>query len=424
MNMARWMALAAAVILGLAAWMRWDLRRQTAASTAVDEGAPALVDRPLPVTHGLGGWRPNPGPAAPWTQTATPDAPRPGPAGVAAAPRADSTAALSGSEAANGPPRPGEFDICGVGRLPGDVEALAPMVPGSEGAAPVTHAPPRAVVEDGLDALWEALRLQLRSAGPREQAIAWLMQGGSGSGVPGPAAEHWIVERHLAATALDTTDPVVIQWALRSCRRAGNVACWGVSARHWVHAEPGNVVAWAWLAQDEPGSLAEAIHGMTLAQYSDLRTDVIAPRIEAALPPGTSPHLRMSVLMRAQQVEAEMPYAEFKALFAHCHPEVKADANRRQQCDAIARVMTGHGRDLLSMMLGRRMAERAGWPAPRLAQLNDDIRSLQMLASAESSFNPAQPYSCASVDSTQRWLRGVGALGEVAWLRQRRGSGP
>lgn len=281
--------------------------------------------------------------------------------------------------------------------------------------------PPASVVQAGVQDLWVRTAQRLRAAADdRRQAAGVLMQ------IMGPGDE----PKHLTdATsqavaalvqlALRTTDGRVVQWALATCQRGAPGACLGLNARHWVRAEPGNVIAWLQLAHDEPDSLDEALHGMTQARYADVGYRALATLVEAALDENTPSVQRMSAVMAAIGIDGSIPIPAVRSLTQKaCMPALLADANRRQQCDAIARVMTAGGRDALSWSIGRRLAEWAGWPQAELQRLQDELTLLRTISTTELPISPTQPYSCASVASMRQWMKTVAEVGEMGWLRQ------
>lgn len=280
--------------------------------------------------------------------------------------------------------------------------------------------PPASVVQAGVPDLWMRTAQRLRAAADERRQAAGVLMQIMGPGDPAPMAS--VGSQAMAALvqlALRASDGRAVQWALAMCRRGAPGACQGLNARHWVRAEPGNVIAWLQLAQDEPASLEEALHGMTQARYADIGHGALATLVEAALDENTPAVQRMSAVVAAIGIDASMPIPiGVPPLHKVCSPALMTDANRRQQCDAIARVMTAGGRDAFSWGIGRRLAERVGWPHPELQRLQDELTAMRTTSATELPISLTQPYSCASVASMRQWMKTVAEVGEMGWLRQ------
>jgi hypothetical protein len=319
-----------------------------------------------------------------------------------------------------GRPAADELDVCGVGRIKAEASHVANPSDPTEPAFKV-HGLPKDLSARGLAEAW-APTLQALSAGasPRQRAAALLMRMYSPQSTPGPDSTDAApaLRTALARLAMESQDPAVMAWAQGECNRAlGDGSCLGLTARHWVRAEPGNLIAWLSLMAEEPLARAEALHGMANATTADMRFGLFMATAMAAAPATLSTFARQELALNLIDIHAATPLPMLSGMVRECKAPALADANRRQQCDAIVKVLVHHSRELLTWALGLRMAETLGWPAPQLAALQSEKAAIQ---TAMPLGDLHQPYSCASTLSTQRWIRDMGANGELATLRSAR----
>jgi len=322
-------------------------------------------------------------------------------------------AAVPASASAAQPVRlkPGEVEICGVGIRQGEALEIPDAPPALRASMPQLAIAPLGVVSAGLPALWQLLGRTMRaSPDVRQQAAALAMDLPAAGEVERGSSDPSGPLRDLA---LRTNDPLILQWSIERCALNLNPSCQHVSARQWVRAEPGNLFAWLALLAEEPEARAEALHGMALARYSDMREDQLAWSIEAAIPEDTPAYLRMTALMRAMG-RSGASLASSMALAKLCDESGLGDANRRQQCDAIAHVLVEGGRDGVSLVYGVLLADRLGWPEPYRESLADKGRSIRMAGGVPEALDPGQPYSCASIAAVRNRLKRAATDGELA----------
>lgn len=400
-------AVVAMVIVGLAVWMVLDSRSPHAASPR--EPGRSVMNHP----------------ALQESEAKAPIAPAAavsGAKGQAVLAVAAGSTAQSAASMAPGSPRkplvkPGEVDICGIGIRSGEALAVPDAAPDASASLPQLTIAPQRLVETGLPELWRRLGEAMRnSLDPRQQAAALIMN----LPADGKYFHAAVVGEQLRQLALRSKDPLILQWAFSRCRANEGANCPHALARQWVRTEPGNLMSWLALLADEPAAQAEALHGMALARFVDIRAGQLQYQVDTAIPDDMPPYLRMSAVIQAVGVDAAL-LANLSALSRLCGASATADANRYQQCDAIAHVMVDHGRDLLTLAFGRRLAERLGWPADRLRQLNDEVASLSGLAAAKPGIDLAQPYSCESIASLRQWVKSLAVNGELGWLRGQAG---
>jgi hypothetical protein len=320
---------------------------------------------------------------------------------------------------------PGEFDLCGIGWRPGEPVQqaerpdarpdVADQASPAAAAAPAFRLP-AALGDDALALAMPRILQALASSGDvRHQAAALLLGGGVSATARADAQGQADRLRLLAQLALTSANPVVMQWALQACAAAASSApCNGLSARHWLRIAPDNLAPWLYLLAQEPMALDEALHGMALSRRVDFSVQRLPAVVDQIWPDDLPPYLREVMAERLVGIEVAQP-THWTALLRACDSTLLADANRHQQCTAIAEVMVGPDSDLPALTLGSSLGQRLGWPPDRVAAL----RAEAVLLAGIRAEQLKQPYSCASL--LHGWVHRmvVDDVGELAWLRLR-----
>lgn len=379
--------LLAALLLGLAAWWWRDPGPQRGAmvvATPAAEGTAAVASTPEV-------------PAQPASGTVSA---RPGlHADTAVAAKA---VALPMPPAASRALRPGEFDVCGRGILQGQ-----PVEPTAAGR-PSEYVPPKEL-EDRWQQEVEALLPQLAASGrPGIEAAVALMQRRTAD---------------LVRVALRDRDARSVQWAMQACQAGSSPpsepACQMLPPRLWTEVEPDNGAAWLQLMSAEPAAQADALYGLTRARRFDERVGALTAVVDAAAPSNLPPHLRMALQAQAFSTELGMTPA-FKPLFQLCPANVALDANRREQCQAVAELLSTQSGTVLSRSLGLSLVERTGaWPTERIAERRRQLGQAKARMAERLDQALKQPLlSCAHLEVMGRYVSDVARQGEWATATQ------
>ncbi len=251
-----------------------------------------------------------------------------------------------------------QMEVCGIGNAS----------PGSADAASLAKV---AAVRDA-EAAAKLFALMARSQDPATRAAAQL-------GTDQRAA--------LAMTAQHTQDPIVYALAQQACARPGRrpEACAQLSPYRMAALDPLNLVPWLWVAEDahrvgNVQGVVEAAYRASLAKESRLReyafTQLALSTIPADWPTWDAVFASAFVL----QVHAELRLPSYLPIVAHCSAESARDVNVRQTCDRLARVLVEAGDTLVDHGIGRRIGERAGWPAERVELLEAHHAAYKKLA--------------------------------------------
>lgn len=339
--------------------------------------------------------------------------------------QAASAAALEAA-AASAPLAPGETEICGLGRVKAD-----------DAGQPKDMAPIRLVAERARERLLPALAnstdeaaraagLLLQSAGrarPADEACdsADCAQRNAPVNNPGTSLRTDLLARGaLASMALNTRSPQVYAFAMAACqgqRREG--VCLQLSPEQWARLDPDNAVPWLHVAADarerrDASATAEALFRVSRAARADAHwgglTGLVLARLPAELPPLDKVALASEVLA----IESALS-PPFVPVSQYCAAAEVRDANRQQTCADVAEVLVNKGSSLVDVALGASIGQRVGWPAERVAALQDERDAIAQLAEQAV---PAHPWSCAALARTLNHLAAVGQHGELVTMRR------
>lgn len=341
-----------------------------------------------------------------------------GPASVAPALLGDRVPAPAASGAAGGEAlKPGELEVCGIGRLRLDAEGDA------DGVARL-EAPAQKAREQMLSAMERTGDDTERAAALFTKALlvqqAWAAPAAASGAAPaGPRHPEAVDE--LARMAVSTRSPDVYAWALQACDRRGRDGpCQMLSTEQWTRLDPGNAAPWLRLAEEaakrqDTAGVADAMYRASHASSFDTRTLGVVKRAMARLPldgPAVSRFIVATELQGMNAVQAPM----HAAVMGHCGKAAMLDANRLQACSAVAELLVHKGQSLVDRMMGVTLAGRAGWPAERLQLLRDEMDAAFQVGLQ---LEPAEGrlYACDAIERQMRHYGAVVAAGEWSALQ-------
>ena len=178
------------------------------------------------------------------------------------------------------------------------------------------------------------------------------------------------------------------------------------------------MVAWLAFEESEPARAAEARAGLAAAGHFSLRWGAAVREALPAAPADIAPYLRLQLLVWAIGIEAAVPMPSAQPLLRLCAPPLQAGSEELARCSALATVLVEHSDALLGHGLGTRIAERAGWPAARLAALRAERERMEQ-ASMQLPFDEKQPLSCDSVERMTRLVDERAQYGELGHLKRK-----
>jgi hypothetical protein len=240
-------------------------------------------------------------------------------------------------------PAPGSIAICGIGTAPADSDAA------------------KVLVQQFND-----------QTGRAAQRLFGLMRA-SPDPVVRAAAQLGLGEREaLANAARQTTDPAVYAMAVQACHRGDAAtippACGLLTAGQMARLDPLNLVPWLEVANEaaarnDAGGVGEATYRASLAEVSRVREFRFADLALSAIPEDWSPRDAMLAQAKVFDIHIALQLPSYLAVVRFCGRDQMRDANRRETCQRVARVMTEHGETLIDYGIGRRIGDWSGWPA-------------------------------------------------------------
>jgi hypothetical protein len=168
-------------------------------------------------------------------------------------------------------------------------------------------------------------------------------------------------------------------------------------------------VAWlTWASDPAVNALAneEAISAglRQSTAYAD-HLHALAGALLNAVPADVPPYLQLNLAVEAIGMQAAVGMNYMQFMFKRCKPPWPTGTDRQAECAQLAELMVKHGDSLMSHMMGTRLGELAGWPAPRVAALLAEQATLP------------QPLSCAVVQPLLKQIVDAARVGEMAALR-------
>jgi hypothetical protein len=196
----------------------------------------------------------------------------------------------------------------------------------------------------------------------------------------------------LAALAASSSDARAVMLAREQCFALTQperpiAHCQALTARRLVALDPGNAAAWLELATEEPAAAAEALHQATLAprwQTHAMASRRFVERVDAK--GGVASWTVVQALMAMpQSVSASVS----QRLMPHCAAAaVAADANRRQQCEQLARALHERSTDLMGLFVASAIGRAIDHP--QAAAWRDEARVLAHVEQVQATDPTAQ----------------------------------
>lgn len=229
----------------------------------------------------------------------------------------------------------------------------------------------------------------------------------------------------LAAAAQTGQQPTVYAWALEAC---GNLAvtgpvpdaCQALSHQRWAELGPNQV--WPWLAMASDAQRAGDLSGFENAMHrASLASDWQNPGREfqrqllSQIPDGLSDADRAGTLLPGIMVLSSLS-GRLTAVIRYCPNQ--QDANRHQNCVALAERMLDQADNLLDLRLGLVVAKRSGLSESRLAVAKMDSEAADRVARQGAAKADRPEVVCGHLQSTFRRAVRTAQVGELQALRE------
>ena len=275
------------------------------------------------------------------------------------------------------PLRAGDVEFCGAGRATAD--------------SPAARAFGQQAREQAERAAERLFAVMARSPDLRTRAAAQLARDESTA---------------LADAARSTQDPAIYAMALQACGRSGTPArsghCAALSAQQMARLDPDNAMPWLQAAteslqRNDAGGVAEAVHRASLARASRLHEFQFTDLALSALPADWPPRESMLAAIKLLEIHAALSLPSYLAAVQYCAAERMPDVNLQQTCDRLARVLMERGDTLVDYGIGRRIGERAGWPAGIVETHNALFEAYKQSLAASAPTNSGNGKDCRSL---------------------------
>lgn len=322
------------------------------------------------------------------------------------------TLAIASSEVSTGEARvdDGSIELCGIGRLDAaqreDVDAWEQLM-----RAPVEQATGRTIAA-------------LAARGDeRSRALAALL----GSLRSTDAAAQAAAQDALARIASATSDPAVYALGIHACPSGGarRAACQMVSAARWAQLDPGNASVWLQVADEalaraDTAAFDEAMYRASKSTRSELGYGRMTRLALDQVPADATPMAAWGVAVGMMGWEAARAIPGYAHVGKHCAAAALADPNRRQVCDDLATVLVDRSDALIERKLGATLGHRLGWPAERLAPIDEEHDAMWALQAqnAQGAMPYGMPTTCGLVEADLQRVREIAQHGELGALRR------
>lgn len=228
----------------------------------------------------------------------------------------------------------------------------------------------------------------------------------------------------LVQLAAGADDPAIYAMALNGCGKpySSQGACQRLSNAEWARMEADNAVPWLLLAGEarqrkDSSAEADAFGHAASARRLDSYTDLLLTFAESDMPADATPLIQAHIGILAVGAAAAIPQPILSISRRHCSAAALRDDEVRRQCSALADLMVAKARTLLDFASGVALGKQVGWPAARVDALTTEKEALfgAFLAEIPST---EQPWSCDSVNRSNRWLQERARLGELNAARE------
>jgi hypothetical protein len=257
----------------------------------------------------------------------------------------------------------------------------------------------------------------------QDRSDALLSAGSTGAQLAQPASTPAASERWPRALLelADTHDSLpVLRLALSVChtQRGSAADCAGPLVQRWATREPDNAAPWLWVAEraaarGEAQAVEEAMYRASIAARLD--SHWLAPLQVLAEPAFDAAQGAAAASLQMLWTGIVMAQAgpEASRISRYCSAALVADANRAQRCDALARLLADTEGTLIGLVVGRAVGERLGWPAERLAVLDERRWAVQARTGERAA--AADPLDCRGQRDLRQDLMGMALHGEVGY---------
>ena len=203
----------------------------------------------------------------------------------------------------------------------------------------------------------------------------------------------------LARHAVGSRSPGIYALAFYGCPRTAEPppasgACAQISSAQWAQIEPDNAAPWLYEAglaarRKDAKALDEALLRASKAQALRLHHEAPLRFTDHSILRTEDPATTAMAYQELVGMVAALPAPDLQTAVQYCGASATMDGSRRLLCSDLAAVLAERSSALISMQIGVRIGERAGWSPERVAAVRDRLNAINQV-SAES-FDPKDP---------------------------------
>lgn len=227
----------------------------------------------------------------------------------------------------------------------------------------------------------------------------------------------------LARLAAGTRDPEVYAWAYGLCSKYGrddaDSHCRMLSAEQWARLDPDNGMPWLAVAdaakqRRDTAAVTEALYRVSVATSMEADFMRLAGRVVQQLGDKYPPQESFGLVAQVggMQFAMVLPYA---VASSECSVAAVRDANRQQQCAALAENLWRRGTSPMDRAIALGIGKRVGWPAERWQTGREELDALMRPAM---SLGGEQPLSCDAITRQTQYFQRLAQGGEIHALRE------
>jgi hypothetical protein len=260
-----------------------------------------------------------------------------------------------------------------------------------------------------------------RAAGLLLQSTGWDYD--STTGMPTRTHKAELARDELVQLAAGLNDLPIYAMAVRACDRTddGDVpsaACDRIPLGKWAAMDADNAAPWLEMAAAaharsdraaEFEAVSQAAHAHTINFYNDS----LLTYANSGMPPEATGLERAAFFSGLIGHVGGDGQAHAFVTSSYCAAESVQQDSIRQQCEALAELFAGHGRNTLDLSTAQRIGARLGWASERITAMHQEM----LAAFRVETYSGKDPWSCDNVRALNEFTDVQARSGELAAAR-------
>jgi hypothetical protein len=260
-----------------------------------------------------------------------------------------------------------------------------------------------------------------RAAGLLLQSTGWDYD--PVTGMPTRTHDAGLARDELVQLAVGLNDLPVYAMAIRACDPADDggvkdAACNQISLAKWANMDPDNAAPWLEMARaahsrSDHAAELEAVNHAVQAHTIDFYNDSFLGFASSGMPSNTT-ELQQAAFFQGRigHVGGD-GYAHSFVTSQYCTVAAVRNASIHEQCEALAQLLTDHGRNTLDVSAAATIGTRLGWAPERISAMREEVLAMFR---AEN-YSGKDPWSCDNVRALTEFASIQARSGEVAAAR-------